>query len=62
MTLLEKQKLFSLLVRDLLSAIHAMGLTCTLGDAFRDERVHGKYGEKMSYSASKSLHKVCGIL
>ena len=31
--------------------------TCTFGDAFRDPRVHGVYGEKQSYSAAASAHK-----
>lgn len=30
---------------------------CTLGDCYRDPRVHGKYGEKKSYSAAESDHK-----
>lgn len=58
MKLSDKQKLFSRLVADLIAGIYAMGYSCTLGDAYRDERVHGKYGEKKSYSASKSLHKL----
>lgn len=29
----------------------------TFGDAYRDERVHGVYGEKKSYSSAKSNHK-----
>jgi len=29
-----------------------------LGDAFRDDRVHGKYGEKVGYSAAYSNHKL----
>ena len=32
-------------------------VSCTLGDAFRDSRVHGKYGEKKSYSSKNSDHK-----
>jgi len=31
--------------------------TCTFGDAYRDPRVHGVYGEKESYSSAKSSHK-----
>jgi len=58
MKLSDKQKLFSRLVADLIAGIYAMGYSCTLGDAFRDSRVHGAYGEKGSYSASKSLHKL----
>ena len=58
MKLIDKQKLFSRLVADLIAGIYAMKLSCTLGDAYRDPRVHGKYGEKKYYSASKSNHKI----
>ena len=30
----------------------------TLGDGFRDERVHGKWGEKKGYGSAVSLHKL----
>ena len=30
---------------------------CTFGDAYRDERLHGKYGEKRGYGHAESDHK-----
>lgn len=58
MKLRDKQKLFTRLVADLIAGIYAMGYSCTLGDGYRDPKIHGKYGEKKSYAASKSLHKI----
>jgi len=34
-----------------------MGYELTDGDAYRDPRVHGEYGEKASYAATYSEHK-----
>ena len=31
--------------------------SCTFGDAYRDARVHGQMGIKVSYSSAKSAHK-----
>ena len=31
---------------------------CTFGDAYRDPRVHGQHGIKVSYSSAKSDHKL----
>lgn len=42
----------------LLNYIDLCGYEVSLGDAYRDPRIHGKYGEKKSYSASQSNHKV----
>lgn len=36
----------------------SLGYKFTWGDAYRDERVHGKWGVKKSYSLSKSTHKI----
>lgn len=58
MTLLEKQQLFTELLPDLLIAARELGYKVTIGDAFRDPRVHGHVGEKKSYSHSKSCHKL----
>lgn len=35
-----------------------MGFEVTLGDAYRDPRVHGALGVRKSYSHPKSAHKV----
>lgn len=58
MTLREKQSKFVKMLTDLLDFAHTRGYEFTLGDAYRDERVHGKWGEKKSYSAANSLHKL----
>ena len=58
MRLSDAQKEFAYHVGCLLVHIAAKpGYSCTLGDAYRDPRVHGDVGEKKSYSSSKSRHK-----
>jgi len=58
MRLSMKQRLFKECVGDLIQFAYDLGYELSFGDAFRDERVHGKWGEKESYSAGKSCHKV----
>ena len=41
----------------LIEYANANGYELTFGDCYRDPRVHGKVGEKKSYSASRSKHK-----
>jgi len=36
----------------------AEGIAYTEGDAFRDPRVHGEWGEKKAYGATFSCHKL----
>ena len=38
-------------------AYEELGVRLTDGDAYRDPRLHGDFGVKKSYSASKSVHK-----
>ena len=57
MTLGQKQRLFAKLAADLISRAYATGYEVTLGDAFRDPRVHGALGEKKGYGHPKSAHK-----
>ena len=57
MTLGEKQRAFTRMIADLIQFAYESGYELTFGDAYRDPRVHGKYGDKGSYSAAKSLHK-----
>lgn len=45
------------MVARLIDQAFALGYEVTLGDAYRDPRVHGALGEKKSYSSSMSLHK-----
>lgn len=62
MTLGEKQELFVRLEVKLLAKALELGdrdgFTVRGGDAFRDPRVHGIYGEKRGYGATFSLHKL----
>lgn len=58
MRLSEKQRLFTKCISELINYAYAMGYELTLGDAYRDPRVHGQFGEKKSYSASRSVHKM----
>jgi len=57
MTLGEKQRKFAKMVGQLLLKAYEMGYEVTLGDAYRDPRVHGKMGEKRGYSHPRSNHK-----
>lgn len=58
MSLRELQSEFAALVPRLIDKAIALGYQVTLGDAFRDWRVHGSIGTKMGYGHSKSVHKV----
>lgn len=57
-TLGEKQRRFTAMVGCLIKFAYDNGYELTFGDAHRDERVHGQYGEKLSYSAAFSNHKL----
>ena len=58
MTLGDKQRLFTRLLANLLEFAHSRGYEITLGDAYRDQRVHGKVGEKKGYGHRSSCHKL----
>lgn len=58
MTLRQKQSKFARMVADLIIKAYDMGYEVTLGDAYRDPRLHGAVGEKKGYSHPKSCHKV----
>ena len=58
MTLGEKQRKFASMVPSLIGKALEFGFQVTLGDAFRDPRVHGAVGEKVGYGAAKSCHKM----
>jgi hypothetical protein len=58
MTLGQKQRLFTKLITELLLWAHKNGYEFSLGDAYRDHRVHGSFGEKKSYSSAVSMHKL----
>lgn len=57
MSLRATQSEFAKLVARLLDKAHELGYEVTLGDAYRDPRVHGAVGEKRGYGHPKSAHK-----
>jgi len=58
MTLREKQSMYAKLVGQLILKAYELGYEVTLGDAYRDPRLHGKIGEKKGYGFSNSCHKL----
>ncbi len=58
MKLGKKQELFTRLEARLLAKALEMGFDVRGGDAFRDPRVHGAYGEKKGYGKRWSMHKL----
>jgi len=58
MKLSDKQQAFTRCVGLLITYAYSMGYRLTVGDAYRDSRVHGNMGDKKSYSAAFSVHKV----
>jgi hypothetical protein len=58
MTLRQKQSKFARMVADLILKAYELGYEVTLGDAYRDPRLHGAVGEKKGYGHSKSCHKL----
>lgn len=57
MTLGERQRLFMQLLPKLLTHAYENGYELTLGDGYRDPRVHGAMGVKMGYGHPNSNHK-----
>lgn len=57
MSLRSKQSNFSLMIAELIQWAYTQGYEITLGDAYRDPRLHGAVGEKQGYGRSKSNHK-----
>lgn len=53
----QKQRLFTQLVAKLINYAYSQGYELTLGDAYRDPRVHSDMGTKKSYSSANSSHK-----
>ena len=58
MTLSQKQRLFSKMISELILWAYEQGYEVTLGDAYRDPRLHGALGEKVGYGARNSCHKL----
>lgn len=57
MSLRKAQSEFLFLTTKLIRHIYSTGYEATYGDAYRDPRVHGEWGEKKSYSHPESNHK-----
>jgi hypothetical protein len=58
MSLSDKQRRFAKLLPRLIDNIHERGYECTVGDAFRDPRLHGEMGVKLGYGHPRSGHKL----
>lgn len=58
MSLGNKQRKFTLMVAQLIQWAYDNGYELTVGDAYRDPRLHGQVGEKKGYGASSSCHKL----
>lgn len=54
----EKQSRFVFMISRLIIRAEELGYQLTFGDAFRDPRDHEHYGNKKSYGARWSLHKM----
>lgn len=57
MTLGEKQRHLPIMLAELIQYAYKAGYEITLGDAYRDPRLHGELGVKKGYGHSKSAHK-----
>lgn len=53
-----KQRKFTLAVAHLIQYAYSQGYELTFGDAYRDERVFGKMGERKGYGKPNSTHKL----
>ena len=49
---------FTYSISKLIKYAFNQGYHLTFGDAYRDPRVFGNFGDKKAYSASKSMHKL----
>ena len=58
MNLRQKQVKFASMVASLISKAFELGYEVTLGDCYRDPRVHGEVGVKMGYGHPRSCHKL----
>lgn len=53
----ENQARFAVMVADLIQHAISIGYQITLGDAYRDPRMHGQIGERRGYGSARSFHK-----
>jgi hypothetical protein len=56
--LFAKQVRFAQMVPALIEKAFELGYQVTIGDAFRDPRLHGIMGKKVGYGAASSCHKI----
>lgn len=54
----DKQRRFTRMVADLIIFAYDNGYQLTVGDAYRDPRLHGEVGVKGGYGAASSNHKI----
>jgi len=54
----QTQRVFTRCVAELILHAYELGYEVSLGDAYRDPRVHGDWGVRGSYSAARSVHKL----
>jgi hypothetical protein len=54
----QKQRRFSLAVAKLILKAYEMGYEVSLGDAYRDPRLHGEMGVGKGYGRPSSTHKL----
>ena len=57
MSLGQLQRRFLPMVANLIEYAYSNGYELTLGDGYRDPRLHGQVGEKKGYGHPKSAHK-----
>ena len=57
-TLGQKQRRFARMVAKLINKAYELGFEVSLGDAYRDPRLHGEMGVKKGYGAGRSCHKL----
>lgn len=57
-SLRQKQSRFARMVARLIDEATAAGYEVTLGDAYRDPRLHGAPGVKAGYGSASSCHKL----
>ncbi|MGL4250154.1 MAG: M15 family metallopeptidase [Aeromonas sp.] len=56
-TLGQKQRRFTRMLAELITFAYANGYELTVGDAYRDPRLHGDMGVKKGYGHASSNHK-----
>ena len=57
MSLSNTQQQFTVSLAKLILFADSKGYDLTVGDAYRDPRVHGEFGTKRAYGAASSVHK-----